>query len=49
MQPFSITNPLRLDFHRISAASECHHTDRLALRPMTLSDAWPLFLATKVP
>jgi RimJ/RimL family protein N-acetyltransferase len=40
---------LALDFKRMSERSEYHHTDKLALRPMALADAWALFDACKVP
>ena len=37
------------DFLELTEALECSFTKRVALRPVALSDAWPLFAATRNP
>lgn len=37
------------DYTRISARSEYHHTERLALRPLALADAWAVLKACETP
>jgi [ribosomal protein S5]-alanine N-acetyltransferase len=38
-----------IDFFALTEQLERVHTTRLALRPVSLSDAWPLFLASRNP
>ena len=40
---------MTIDFHALTEALERVHSPRLALRPVALSDAWPLFQATRNP
>ncbi|MCW5657790.1 MAG: GNAT family N-acetyltransferase [Burkholderiaceae bacterium] len=40
---------MSFDFIELSEALECSFTSRVALRPVALSDAWPLFAATRNP
>lgn len=40
---------MTIDFHALTEALERVHSSRLALRPVALSDAWPLFQATRNP
>jgi RimJ/RimL family protein N-acetyltransferase len=40
---------MQFDFLELTEALECSFTKRLALRPVALSDAWPLFAATRNP
>jgi RimJ/RimL family protein N-acetyltransferase len=40
---------MSLDFLDLTEALECTFTKRVALRPVALSDAWPLFAATRNP
>jgi RimJ/RimL family protein N-acetyltransferase len=40
---------MQFDFQELSEALECSFTRRVALRPIALSDAWPLFVATRNP
>jgi len=37
------------DFFELTAQLEAAYTPRIALRPASLSDAWPLFMATRNP
>ena len=37
------------DFLELTEALECSFTKRVALRPVALCDAWPLFVATRNP
>jgi RimJ/RimL family protein N-acetyltransferase len=37
------------DFIELTEALECSFTSRVALRPVALCDAWPLFVATRNP
>jgi RimJ/RimL family protein N-acetyltransferase len=37
------------DFLELTQRLECSFTDRIALRPVALCDAWPLFVATRNP
>jgi RimJ/RimL family protein N-acetyltransferase len=37
------------DFFELTAQLETAYTPRIALRPASLSDAWPLFMATRNP
>ena len=37
------------DFLELTQALECSFSDRVALRPVALCDAWPLFVATRNP
>jgi RimJ/RimL family protein N-acetyltransferase len=40
---------MQFDFLELTRALECAFTKRVALRPVALSDAWPLFEATRNP
>jgi [ribosomal protein S5]-alanine N-acetyltransferase len=40
---------MQFDFLELTQALECSFTKRVALRPIALSDAWPLFAATRNP
>jgi RimJ/RimL family protein N-acetyltransferase len=40
---------MQFDFLEFTEALECSFTRRVALRPVALSDAWPLFVATRNP
>jgi RimJ/RimL family protein N-acetyltransferase len=40
---------MQFDFQELAEALECSFTRRVALRPIALSDAWPLFAATRNP
>jgi len=40
---------MQFDFFEFTEALECSFTRRVALRPVALSDAWPLFVATRNP
>ena len=40
---------MQFDFLELTEALECSFTSRVALRPVALSDAWPLFAATRNP
>jgi len=40
---------MQFDFLEFTEALECSFTRRVALRPVALSDAWPLFAATRNP
>jgi RimJ/RimL family protein N-acetyltransferase len=40
---------MTIDFHQLTAQLERVYSPRLALRPVSLSDAWPLFAATRNP
>jgi RimJ/RimL family protein N-acetyltransferase len=40
---------MNLDFANLSLALELVYTSRIALRPVTLSDSWPLYQATRHP
>ncbi|HEU5294728.1 MAG TPA: GNAT family N-acetyltransferase [Burkholderiaceae bacterium] len=37
------------DFFELTQALECSFSERVALRPVALCDAWPLFVATRNP
>jgi RimJ/RimL family protein N-acetyltransferase len=40
---------MQFDFLELTQALECSFTKRVALRPVALCDAWPLFAATRNP
>lgn len=40
---------MQFDFLELTQALECSFTKRVALRPVALCDAWPLFTATRNP
>jgi RimJ/RimL family protein N-acetyltransferase len=40
---------MEFDFLELTHALECSFSDRVALRPVSLCDAWPLFVATRNP
>src|SRR5262245_7790173 len=40
---------MEFDFLELTHALECSFSERVALRPVALSDAWPLFVATRNP
>jgi [ribosomal protein S5]-alanine N-acetyltransferase len=40
---------MKFDFLDLTQALECSFSRRVALRPVALSDAWPLFAATRNP
>jgi RimJ/RimL family protein N-acetyltransferase len=40
---------MQFDFLELTEALECSFSSRVALRPVALSDAWPLFVATRNP
>lgn len=37
------------DFHELTQSLECSFSERIALRPVALSDAWPVFMASRNP
>jgi RimJ/RimL family protein N-acetyltransferase len=40
---------MEFDFLELTQALECSFSERVALRPVALCDAWPLFVATRNP
>lgn len=40
---------MQFDFQELTQALECSFTSRVALRPVALSDAWPIFAASRNP
>ena len=40
---------MQFDFLELTQALECSFTSRIALRPVALSDAWPIFAASRNP
>jgi len=40
---------MQFDFLELTQALECSFTSRVALRPVALSDAWPIFCASRNP
>jgi len=40
---------MEFDFLELTHALECSFSERIALRPVALCDAWPLFVATRNP
>ena len=40
---------MQFDFLELTQALECSFTSRVALRPVALSDAWPIFAASRNP
>jgi RimJ/RimL family protein N-acetyltransferase len=40
---------MQFDFLELTHALECSFSERVALRPVALCDAWPLFVATRNP
>ena len=40
---------MEFDFLELTHALECSFSERVALRPVALCDAWPLFVATRNP
>jgi RimJ/RimL family protein N-acetyltransferase len=40
---------MKFDFLELTQALECSFTSRLALRPVALSDAWPIYAASRNP
>jgi RimJ/RimL family protein N-acetyltransferase len=40
---------MQFDFLELTQALECSFTSRVALRPVALSDAWPIFTASRNP
>ena len=40
---------MEFDFLELTQALECSFSERVALRPVALCDAWPLFAATRNP
>jgi len=40
---------MNFDFLELTQALECSFSERVALRPVSLCDAWPLFVATRNP